>query len=533
MVKEWRINTVIQQALGNTLTIPELKNDVIVSVLFEPIKLHNITINETTDGSINITSYIPEDYRTGKSIRDRGSIIFTVTPDEGYIITKTTVNSSEVGATSENNGTKTYTVDNITREINISAEFEKTPYKVTFAQQKGGRLTAKLEDETPVLNGDSLPAGSKVIFSISLENNYEVVKWKVNGADVVDTSAKLNVALLEDTNVAVVLKYTGGGGPSGGGGDDVVEDKLIKEGDFIIEGNKLTVKLTDGNNKLSKEAAEKLIGLNRRYLVNLTGNRQNILLPVNTLNDGDDPNNMILDTSVLSGNPGQVIAHVDEDGNITIVTFSSVNNKLASYMPYGNIHGGKYIIMDNYKIFNDIIGHWGESYINFVTSHNIFMGSDGFRFDPDSYMTRAMVVTVIGRMVNADLSQIQSSSFSDIDINTWYGAYVEWASQNNIVKGIGDYKFAPDEPINRQQLVTIIYNFIISEKLTLNLIDLSEIRAFTDENNISNWAIDAIKYIQGAEIIRGRDNNSFDPESTATRTEVAAVIQRLIENILR
>ena len=90
-------------------------------------------------------------------------------------------------------------------------------------------MTAKLEDGTTVSNGDSLPAGSKVIFSISLENNYEVVKWKVNGADAANTSANFRVTLSGNTNVAVVLKYTGGSGdddsPGGGGGGGSSGDK--------------------------------------------------------------------------------------------------------------------------------------------------------------------------------------------------------------------------------------------------------------------------------------------------------------------
>ena len=76
-----------------------------------------------------------EDYRSGNSIRDRGSIIFTVTQMK-VITTMAAVYGLKVNPTSENNGKKIYTVDNITSDIEISAEFEKLLTKSPLLSKK-------------------------------------------------------------------------------------------------------------------------------------------------------------------------------------------------------------------------------------------------------------------------------------------------------------------------------------------------------------------------------------------------------------
>jgi hypothetical protein len=552
MVKEWKINTVTQQELGNILTIPELKKDVIVSVSYEPIKIHNIKINETAGGSISVISYIPEDYRSGKSIRDRGSIIFTVTPDEGYITTMAAVYGLEVDPTSENNGNKIYTVDNITSDIEISAEFEKTSYKVTFAQQKGGRLTAKLEDGTTVSNGDSLPAGSKVIFSISLENNYEVVKWKVNGADAANTSANFRVTLSGNTNVAVVLKYTGGSGdddsPGGGGGGGSSGDK-----DSWVESS-------SGEGMVSPSAGGQIS----------LGSEASITIPASALKGSAKVNVKIKRVDSLPDIPGgfMVLGQVFEltVGGHNSYTFNKpvtleftfdpaqVPEGTAPALYYYDETTSKWIelggtvlgntisvTIDHFTLFvvmcktegasipqpivpllSDIGQHWAKATIEILVGQGIVSGYTDGTFRPDNTITRAEFATLLVKVLKLEGTG-SGRIFADT-ASHWARDTIAIAESCGIVSGYVENTFGPNDPITREQMAIMAVKAV---KFT----SVSEEMTFIDNTQISSWAKSGVSAAVKNGIMSGYPNNTFKPQGTATRAEAVTVIYNLLLSI--
>ncbi|WP_293010148.1 MULTISPECIES: S-layer homology domain-containing protein [unclassified Oscillibacter] len=105
--------------------------------------------------------------------------------------------------------------------------------------------------------------------------------------------------------------------------------------------------------------------------------------------------------------------------------------------------------------------------------------------------------------------------------------YIEWASKNNIVNGIGENKFAPDQSITREQMAVIMSNYAKTIGYTLPKVHVENI--FADNGKISTYAKEAVKQMQMAGVISGKNGNLFDPQGTATRAEVSAVLRRFVE----
>jgi len=145
-------------------------------------------------------------------------------------------------------------------------------------------------------------------------------------------------------------------------------------------------------------------------------------------------------------------------------------------------------------------------------------------------MTRGMFVTVLGRMAKVDVSGYKESSFTDVKENAYYMSYIEWARLNNIIKGIGNGIFAPDQSITREQMAVIMQNFAKAHGFKLPKVN--EEKAFADSDSISAYANEAVQEMQMSGIINGKGGNIFDPQGEATRAEVSAVLRRFMELLI-
>jgi hypothetical protein len=176
-------------------------------------------------------------------------------------------------------------------------------------------------------------------------------------------------------------------------------------------------------------------------------------------------------------------------------------------------------------MFLDISGHWGRDYILELYGRGTVNGVGTHVFQPDGKMTRAMIVTILGRISNETNLVYAESGFDDVDINSWYGSYVAWARDRGIVDGYGDGSFKPDLNVTREQLALIINRFAIY--LRCNFPE-EEKESFADRDKIDAWALDAVEYMQRTGLLSGKNGNLFDPLGTATRAEVCTVMSRFI-----
>ena len=182
--------------------------------------------------------------------------------------------------------------------------------------------------------------------------------------------------------------------------------------------------------------------------------------------------------------------------------------------------------------FNDVKpDDWFSAAVSFVCGRNIMRGTSESEFEPNGILNRAMFITVLYRI--EDEPSASGVKFTDIADGEWYTKAVAWATENGIVNGVSDTEFAPDENITREQMAAIIYRYIKFKGGDLSAFENTDISAFDDYDDISDYAIDALCYANGAGLISGRSESTRNPNGTATRAEAATVIMRMFDkNIL-
>ena len=178
------------------------------------------------------------------------------------------------------------------------------------------------------------------------------------------------------------------------------------------------------------------------------------------------------------------------------------------------------IVWEN--IFTDISQNdWFYADVEYVVSRGIFNGMTNTEFAPNAPVTRAMFVTALWRLAkNPEAST--HAGFADVN-GEYYAAAINWAAENGIVKGMSDTQFAPNEQITREQMAVILYNY---QKLDSEAAVADADVEFADKDSISAYAKEAVIALVTQKIISGKPGNLFDPQGTATRAEVAAVLHR-------
>jgi len=225
---------------------------------------------------------------------------------------------------------------------------------------------------------------------------------------------------------------------------------------------------------------------------------------------------------------GTVAALVNSDGELEIIRMSALRDGVITVPLTGS---AAFTIINNAMEFNDTEQHWASEYIDFVTARDLFRGTGENTFSPGTGMTRGMVVTVLGRLSAVNPDEYNEVSFSDINENAYYARYVEWAATNGIVQGVGPGLFNADKDVTREQLAVILYNYLKYMGLTLAESPAGE-EDFADDDEISGYAREAVAAMQRAGIINGKGGNRFDPKGTASRAEVAAMLERFVSSIV-
>ena len=172
---------------------------------------------------------------------------------------------------------------------------------------------------------------------------------------------------------------------------------------------------------------------------------------------------------------------------------------------------------------------WFYENVKYVVENKLFNGVSENIFAPNSNLNRGMLVTVLYRLDGA--KDEEKSSFEDVADDMYYSAPIAWAAKNNLVNGVGNNQFKPNDNISRQDLSTIIFRYAQMKKKDLDKYELKEL-SYNDKSEISQYALKAISWCTENKVLNGRDGNIIDSKGLATRAETAAIIQR-ISNILK
>jgi len=232
----------------------------------------------------------------------------------------------------------------------------------------------------------------------------------------------------------------------------------------------------------------------------------------------------------MSGENMKVV-YIADDGTLTEVKGSIITSGGVEYYEFTTKHFSYYALMKDTSLpFTDVAdGDWYYNAVEYVYRNELITGTSSTTFEPIATTTRAMLVTVLWRLVGEPAAN--SDSFTDVADGAWYSKAVAWAAENNIVDGIGGGLFAPDDIITREQMAVILYNY--ASFMDYDVSASGNISEFTDSEKLSSWAVDATKWSVGAELISGKSDGILDPTGTATRAEIATILMRFIENVVK
>lgn len=171
---------------------------------------------------------------------------------------------------------------------------------------------------------------------------------------------------------------------------------------------------------------------------------------------------------------------------------------------------------------------WYYQFVDYVTSKGYFNGVADKTFAPAENMTRAMFVTVLSRFHGAK-GDSRQSAFVDVAPGEWYTAAINWAAANRIVDGVGNGKFAPNDPITRAQMCTMIERYLdlYRKAWKVTLPETGSVSVMVDESAIPAYALAAVKQCQRHGLVNGFEDGTFRPNDLSTRAQVAAVIYRM------
>ncbi len=174
-------------------------------------------------------------------------------------------------------------------------------------------------------------------------------------------------------------------------------------------------------------------------------------------------------------------------------------------------------------------GQWYTEAIKYVYYHGLMNGMTDTTFEPNSNMSRAMLVTVLWRAEGSPAPK-GTTPFTDLKAK-WYKDAVAWAYENSIVKGMSDTTFAPNNSITREQIAAIFYRY--AEFKGEDVSKRADISKFPDGSKVSKYARDAMSWAVAEGLISGTkvgDKDYLDPKGNATRAQVATILMRYLES---
>lgn len=168
--------------------------------------------------------------------------------------------------------------------------------------------------------------------------------------------------------------------------------------------------------------------------------------------------------------------------------------------------------------FSDIHNHWSKENVKRAVDLGFVNGKSENEFSPDTNITRAEFATIIVRVLKLEMKK---SDFIDISSDFWYNEYIGAVSSAGYMNG-ADGMFRPDDNITREEMCKVITNITgISEEI--------KEADFSDYENISDWAKQAVSKAYELGIVNGRNDGNFSPKDNSTRAEAVSVILRLYD----
>lgn len=171
-------------------------------------------------------------------------------------------------------------------------------------------------------------------------------------------------------------------------------------------------------------------------------------------------------------------------------------------------------------------GDWFYKSVRYCHENNLVRGTTENTYSPEQPTSRAMIVSILWRLEGSP--ETGTAVFADVPADQYYADAVAWAASKGIISGYDAEHFAPDEPISREQLASILYRYAAYHDWDTTI--TTTLDSFADANAISAYAEDALSWATSHRIISGMDDNLLTPHGEATRAQVAAILMNLCKS---
>ena len=235
---------------------------------------------------------------------------------------------------------------------------------------------------------------------------------------------------------------------------------------------------------------------------------------------------------VYSGNSVTITAIPDEGyavsdmlingksvGRETVYTISAVRSNIEVKVIFGE--------KSDLPFIDVLKSDWFYPYVKSAYENKFMLGTSQDRFSPRMPITRGMFVTLLYR-IDGEKAEGEKV-FLDVAEDAYYKNAVAWASANGIVKGVTETKFDPDKSITREQIAALLYRYAQYKGYDVSVGENTNILSYTDAQSVSEYAIPAVQYAVGAELMQGKSETTLNPKDDATRAEAATIIDRFLK----
>lgn len=559
MVAQWKVNGVDQNNISNELVIPSLTGKTDVSVKFVPYKGFAIP----TGGigwKVSDVKRVPDDTQPTSEIRKNGDLTFTVGLAGDYtVISKLVINGYDcingklvenatlhgcdaVEARKNANGGYTVTIKNVTAVPDMSVEahqviigsltvpekFKNIP-ELDTVEKIQAKLTAELTGRKDGV----------AFYDIALKY-YDGSKW----------------ITVDETNfpaegVDVVLPY-----PNGTDSKDTFQivHMLTKTGSEGEIENVPHTKETDGLRFHVTRLSPFGVSWTKYTAPTPTGGgggggggavaptTYDIVIPsalANTVK-ADKTKAAAGDTVTLTAAGEGTLTVTDANGK-TVALTDLGSGKYTFEMPSAKVSvgfkttpdqpcdGGKDCLS---APFTDVdTAKWYHLSVDYVLTHKMMNGVSSRAFAPNANLTRGMLVQILYNLEGKPKGT--AANFSDVQADAWYAEAVGWAASNKVVTGYADGTFRPNAAVTREQAAAILYRYAQSKGIDVSVGENTNILSYVDVQQASEYAIPALQWAVGAGVLNGKNGGRLAPTGTATRAEIAAIMQRWCENIIK
>ena len=499
----------------NTEKVTETVTDVDGSVT----KSETVTENETTTNTVENT-----DGSTTETAATTETVTETVTAEDGSKAVTETATETKVETTTTENEDGSTTVSTVTETKETStitvtdAEGNETTSVVETTETRTVETTVDAEGK---VTGSGTVSSSATVTDVNGEKSTVVTEGTVT-VDTDDRGTVSEVTTAKTTTTAADGTKT--------------EATTVTTDSVAVDGCTGTVVEDENGKTLSAEATVSEEALNKALE---TGEPVSLPVSVNpTEDEADAPMVSVylpyteeetavdVEIEVKLEGPGVVALIRQPSGALSVDSKCRTGSVIVSVSGNCDI-----VIVDNSKYFSDVEAEsWYKDSVTFVTAREIFNGYDTGAFGPNDKMNRAMAAQIIYNLEKG--KPVTGNQFSDVAADAWYAPAVGWAAENVIVTG-ADGAYRPLENITRQDLVVILYRYAKMAKYDRSIDREVILSNYVDGTEVASYAADAMRWAITQGLITGYEDGSLRPKNTATRAEVAAIMQRLIQNVVR